>query len=436
MTYHFIGIGGAGMSVVARLLAARGDAVQGSDSKAGAVTAALESEGIRVFVGHDAAQVPAEATVVVSSAIREDNPELAVARSRGQRTIHRSEALALAAGGQDFIAVAGAHGKTTTSAMIAYGLLRAGRDPSFAIGGTVRGVGSGARTGAGGVFVAEADESDASFLNYTPSVEVVLNVEPDHLDTYGSAEAFERAFVDFAARLRPDGLLIVCDDDAGARRLAERVNVRTVRYGRAVEPRGPDLRVGRGRVSGDGWSVPLSLRVPGAHNELNAAAALAVARELGVDVHDMAEALSSFQGTGRRFEPRGERNGILVIDDYAHHPTEVAATIAAARERTAGNVRVLFQPHLYSRTENFASEFAHALDGADDVIVTAIYAAREEPRELTSRIVTDRMVRGQYIADRDEAARVIAARALPGDLVITMGAGDITEAADVVVEAL
>lgn len=441
VTYHLIGIGGAGMSVVAELLAARGHAVQGSDAKDSAVLARLAGQGIRTFAGHDAAHVGEGMVVVVSTAIRPDNPELARARELALEVIHRSEALARAAEGMDFVGVAGAHGKTTTSAMIAVALREAGLDPSWAIGGTVVGIGSGAHLGTGRVLVAEADESDRSFLNYAPRIAVVTNVEPDHLDHYGSEKAFTRAFHDFVGRIVPGGLLVACRDDAGAADLldvARARGIRCVSYGRGVASVPGDLVVDAETVVRDGERHPLVLGVGGDHNRLNAAAAFAVGLELGVAPGTMATALRAFSGTGRRFEERGRRGDVRVVDDYAHHPTEVAATLATARAAVGGGrVLVLFQPHLFSRTRQFADRFAAALDLADDVIVTAIYPAREDPLPgVTSELITRTMARGRYVEDRHEAARVLAGRARPGDLVLTMGAGDVTELAGEILEAL
>lgn len=449
--YHLVGIGGAGMSVVAELLAASGAEVSGSDSKESQTTRRLAVEGISVSIGHDARHVPADAVVVVSSAIRESNPELAAARERSQKVLHRSQALALAARGRDFVAVAGAHGKTTTSAMIATALREAGLDPSWAIGGSVVGAGGGSHLGGGRAFVAEADESDASFLNYEPLVEVVTNVEPDHLDHYGSAEAFEEAFAQFARLLKADGALIACADSPGALRMAVGAidrGQRVVTYGRGDGPRGAAAHVkvapvrahsreasrplGASGAFDDGSGpVRVDLSVVGEHNLLNAAAAWAAGVELGVGREEMASALSHFLGTGRRFELRGEAGGVRVVDDYAHHPTEVEATLRAARAVVGdGALRVLFQPHLYSRTANFADRFAEALSLADDVVVTSVYAAREDPTPgVEGDLVTSKMdpARAQFVPDRFEAARALAARARPGDLVMTVGAGDVTE---------
>ncbi len=437
-TYHFIGIGGAGMSVIAELLAAQGHRVQGSDSRDGTAVRRLRAAGIDVFVGHNAASVPADAVVVRSTAIKSDNVELAVAQERGQEIIHRSQALVIASQGMDFVAVAGAHGKTTTSGMLAAALVEAGSDPSYAIGGTVLGLGSGSRLGAGSIFVAEADESDGSFLNYTPRVAIVTNVEPDHLDYYGSQEAFEDAFTQFAQRIDDGGLLICCADDAGAAALAERARaagVRTITYGRSSQA---DARVEGEVVELEGRRERLSLQVAGDHNRLNAAAAYVAGIELGVPSAMMARSLGAFRGTGRRFEPRGYVDGVRVIDDYAHHPTEVAATIATARTQVGrGRVLVLFQPHLFSRTQKFAARFAEALDGADEVIVCDIFPAREQPIPgVTAALITEHMRHGQYVGDRDAAARALARRARPGDMILTMGAGDITAAGELILAQL
>ncbi|MBO9554071.1 UDP-N-acetylmuramate--L-alanine ligase [Cellulomonas sp.] len=454
---HLVGVGGAGMSAVAALLAARGLAVSGSDAADGPALPGLRDAGVTVHVGHDAALVDGVDTVVVSSAVRETNPELARARALGLRVLHRSEALAALMADRDAVAVAGAHGKTTTSAMVATALLHAGADPSFAIGGTVlsdEGPLGGSRDGAGRAFVAEADESDGSFLAYAPLVAVVTNVEPDHLDHYGSTEAFEDAFVAFAGRVRPGGLLVACADDEGAARLVHRVrddlatrDVEVVTYGTSADA---DVRVGALRSSGDGWLVPLeasdasvevSLAVPGEHNALNAAAAWVAARRLGVDADDAATALGGFRGTGRRFEHRGTVAGVRVVDDYAHHPTEVAALLRAARSVVGdGRVLVLFQPHLYSRTRTFAAEFGRALDLADVVVVTDVYAAREDPDPtVTGGLLVEHVPtpgKAVFVADREAAARAVAEAARPGDLLLTVGAGDVTALAPVVLDEL
>ncbi|MGY4646141.1 UDP-N-acetylmuramate--L-alanine ligase [Cellulomonas sp. URHB0016] len=454
---HLVGVGGAGMSAIAALLAARGLAVSGSDAIDGPALPGLRAAGVTVHVGHDAALVDEVDTLVVSTAVRETNPELARARALGLRVVHRSQALAALMADRDAVAVAGAHGKTTTSAMVATTLLRAGADPSFAIGGTVLsddGPLGGSRDGAGPAFVAEADESDGSFLAYEPLVAVVTNVEPDHLDHYGSADAFEDAFVAFAGRVRPGGVLVACVDDDGAARLVDAVGaglaargVEVVTYGTSA---GADVRVGDLLPVQTGWSVELTasdarsvvtLSVPGEHNALNAAAAWVVARRLGVPADVAAEALGAFRGTGRRFEDRGTAAGVRVVDDYAHHPTEVAAILKAARSVVGGGrVLILFQPHLYSRTRTFADEFGRALDLADVVVVTDVYAAREDPDPaVTGALLVDRVPtagKATFVADRVAAARAVAACARPGDLLLTVGAGDVTALAPVVLDEL
>ncbi|OLT46778.1 UDP-N-acetylmuramate--L-alanine ligase [Cellulosimicrobium sp. CUA-896] len=441
-TVHLVGVGGAGMSVVARLLAARGVPVQGSDARESDTLAALRADGVRVWAGHDAAHVAGADTLVVSSAVRETNPELAAARAAGLRVLHRSEALAALMAQSRAVAVAGAHGKTTTSAMLATVLRGAGLDPSFAIGSTVVTAGgpvAGGHLGRGDVLVAEADESDGSFLNYAPDVAVVTNVEPDHLDHYGSREAFEQAFVDFAARVRPGGVLVACADDAGSLALARAHAARggaVVTYGSSADA---DLRVHDVRPEADGGvgatlegavadhvvgPARLRLRVPGRHNVLNATAAVAAAVLLGVAPADAVGAAHDFLGTGRRFEARGTAGGVRVVDDYAHHPTEIAALLAAARPVAGdGRVVVLFQPHLYSRTRAFAREFADALGAADLVVVTGVYAAREDPDPTVgARTVADLVRPGvaSAVENRLEAARVVAEAARPGDLVLTV----------------
>ncbi|KAE8762141.1 UDP-N-acetylmuramate--L-alanine ligase [Georgenia thermotolerans] len=451
--FHLIGIGGAGMSAVAELLLARGHAVSGSDQRDSATLARLRGLGAQVFAGHDAAHVPADAALVVSTAVRETNPELAVARERGQRVLHRSEALALAAEGRDFVAVAGAHGKTSTSAMLAVALRAAGQDPSYAIGGTVLALGTGAHLGAGRAFVAEADESDGSFLNYAPRVALVTNIEPDHLDHYGSEAAFRRAFEDFAGRIVPGGLLVACADDPGALALARHAadaGVRVRTYGTGDAPLADHVRVGDRELGAGGsravlaapeGEVPLTLAVGGAHMLLNAAGAWSAGVELGVAPGDMATALGAFTGTGRRFEDKGSAAGVRVVDDYAHHPTEVAATLRTARLAAAGGrVLAVFQPHLYSRTQNFAAQFADALALADEAVVTDVYAAREDPVPgVDGALITAAAPAGareRYVADRLDAARAVADLARPGDLVLTLGAGDVTELGPVILEHL
>lgn len=450
-SFHFVGIGGAGMSVIAELLLARGANVSGSDMRASEVTERLARLGATISYGHGAQNLPdGDATVVISSAITPSNPELREAQKRGWEILHRSQALALAASHHDFVAVAGAHGKTTTSAMIAVALEESGKNPSWAIGSSIAGYGSGGHSGTGHVFVAEADESDGSFLNYRPRVAIVTNIENDHLDHYESAQALDAIFEKFVHTISDDGALVVCADDERARRLGEKMarqGRRVISYGRgeAIEGASRHIRIDEeamtaghpsGRLSCDEESAFINLsRIVGAHNLLNAAGAWSVGLELGIDGETMARALEHFKGTGRRFEWRGEVGGVRLVDDYAHHPTEVRATISAAREQ-ADTVRVLFQPHLYSRTRDFAEDFARALDLADDVIVTGVYGAREEPMDgIDGHLIVEHMSGpARFIADRIEAAHALACSAHAGDLLLTMGAGDVSELGSLILE--
>ncbi|WP_230855180.1 UDP-N-acetylmuramate--L-alanine ligase [Arthrobacter terrae] len=449
------------MSAIARILLARGVAVSGSDAMESRQLTELAALGARIHVGHDPAVVTGADTVVVSSAIRDSNPELMSAKAAGLRVLHRSSALAVAMTGNTVVAVAGTHGKTTTTAMIAVLLRAVGRDPSFAIGGTVPALGVNAAHGSSGVFVAEADESDGSFLNYRPQIAVVTNAEPDHLDHYGNAEAVYRAFDEFAALLPADGLLIACADDPGALELARKARAggtRVILYGQGDAA---DLRLsntmtssGVGTVTtvvmpagtvpeglrpGGPRELSLVLQVPGVHNARNAVAALAVALELGVEPEAAVAALGTFSGASRRFEAKGEAAGVRVFDDYAHHPTEVAAALAAARA-VAGEhrVHVLFQPHLFSRTREFAAGFSQALSRADTVAVLDIYPAREDPIDgVSSELITAGLDRpGGHIADPSVAVQLLAEAAVPGDIILTVGAGDVTQYGPAIVTAL
>jgi UDP-N-acetylmuramate--alanine ligase len=439
---HFVGIGGSGMSGIARILLARGLPVSGSDAKDSVTLAALRALGATVHIGHAAENVGEVDTVVVSTAIRESNPELQEARRRGLTVVHRAQALASVMVGRRAVAVAGTHGKTTTTSLITVALQHCGADPSFAIGGNLNESGANAHNGSGDVFVAEADESDGSFLQYAPTVAVVTNVEPDHLDHYGTPEAVEAAFDAFARRLEIGGFLVACADDPGARRLATvareaGVDVRT--YG--VDP-DADLRLVDLATRGLGSTFeavllgrrlgPVELRIPGRHNALNAAAALAVGAGLGFPVERLREGLGSFTGTRRRFEHKGTVGGVRVFDSYAHHPTELTADLVAAREVAGeGRVVVVFQPHLFSRTRFFADDFGRALGLADEVVVMDVYAAREDPEPgVTGAIVAAAvpLPPAQVVFEPSWSAVAghLADRAKPGDVVLTCGAGDVT----------
>ncbi|AIX99714.1 UDP-N-acetylmuramate-L-alanine ligase [Arthrobacter sp. PAMC 25486] len=453
---HFIGMGGAGMSAIARIMLGQGIPVSGSDAKDSAGLGQLQGLGATVFIGQTANNVAGADTVVVSTAIREANPELAAARAAGLRVLHRSQALAATMADDVVVAVAGTHGKTTTTSMITVMLRGAGVDASFAVGGTVQGLGVNAAHGSAGVFVAEADESDASFLNYRPHLAVVTNLEADHLDHYGTAEAVFAAFEQFVALLPADGTLIACADDAGSAALAAHAAAtgkRCLSYGfaptadiRLVPEAQEGLRTSATVVvragllpDGEGRTVTLHLGVPGDHNLSNAGAALAVAVGLGVDVAAAVAALATFSGAARRFEAKGEGRGVAVFDDYAHHPTEVRAALLAART-VAGDhrVHVLFQPHLFSRTAEFAKEFAQALDLADTVAVLDIFPAREDPIPgVTSELITAELhTPFGYAPDSASAVAQLAGGAVAGDVILTVGAGDVTDLGSALVAAL
>ena len=437
------------MSGIARILLARGVRVSGSDARESATVLALRALGAHVDVGHDAAHLPAPpATVVVSSAIRETNPELAAARERGLPVVHRARALAALTRGRRLAAVTGTAGKTSTTSMLTVALQHCGLDPSFAIGGDLSASGSGAHEGTGEIFVVEADESDASFLAFSPEVAIVTNVEADHLDHYGTAAAYVAAFGDFLGRLTPGGTLITCVDDPGAAILAASARGRGIRvrtYGRAdgvggrddglaaalvaFRPDGPGARI---VLRLDGVEHRLRLPVPGEHMALNALAALLAGVALGAPPEGLLEGLAAFDGVRRRFEFRGRAGGVAVYDDYAHHPTKVAAQLRAARDVVgAGRVVVAFQPHLYSRTREFAREFGAALGLADEVVVLDVYGAREDPEPGVSGAMVAEHVPlppecVRFVPRWAEVPSVVAGMARPGDLVITMGAGDVT----------
>jgi len=431
---HLVGVGGAGMSGIARILVDRGFPVSGSDARDSPVLAGLADRGVRTAVGHDAANLELLAggptAVVVSTAVRPDNPEVLGARSAGIPVVRRADALAALMTGRRSVCVAGTHGKTSTTSMLTVALQHAGLDPSFAIGGELTGSGLGAHHGTGDVFVAEADESDGSFLSFSPHGAVITNLEPDHLDHHGTAAAYTAVFDQFVDRIEPGGFLVVCADDPGTAALADRVPLRRiVRYGRSatasVRLTGDTVRLA------DGREVVLRLTVPGDHMLLNAVAALAAGVELGVDPGLLAAGLAGYTGVRRRFELRGTAGGIAVYDDYAHHPTEVAAQLTAARAVVgSGRLVVVFQPHLYSRTATFAAEFGAALALADLAVVLDVYGAREDPQpgvtgELVAAAVPDPAT-VLYHPDRPSAAAFVAGVLRAGDLVITMGAGDVT----------
>jgi UDP-N-acetylmuramate--alanine ligase len=419
-----MGVGGVGMSALAELEAGLGARVSGCDGRDSATLARLRALGVQATVGHDPAHLDGIDRLVLTSAIKPDNPESAAARARpGLVVEHRSEALARIAADRRVVAVAGTHGKTTTSAMAVAALEAAGLDPSYAVGSELIGRGSGARIGGGDIMVIEADESDESFLNYSPLVAVVTNVGVDHLDHYGTAQAYREAFRRFVGRIQPGGALVACLAEAGAAALADWA---------ASLADAPQI-VGFDR----GWT---DLGLVGKHLALDAAAAGLAAEWLGAEHERVRAGLAAFAGTARRFELRGRRNGVRVFDDYAHHPEEVAPTLEAARERAGrGRVLVVFQPHLYSRTREFAADFARALEGADRVWLLDVYGAREQPMPgVDSGLIASAMadVPVTWARRRAEVPGSVAAQAVPGDIVLTMGAGDVTELGEPILAAL
>jgi UDP-N-acetylmuramate--alanine ligase len=451
---HFIAIGGAGMSGIARIMLSRGVPVAGSDSAESELLGELAAAGARVHVGHDAANLGDADTVVVSTAIRPDNPELAAARRRGLRVLHRAAALASVMLDSQGIAVAGTHGKTTTTSMVTTVLRHSGADPSYVIGGILAETGLGAAQGGGTAFVVEADESDGSFLMLAPAAVIVTSVEADHLDNYGTLAAIEEAFAAFVAKVPAGGLLVACADDPGATALAGRAGagVRALTYGFTAgasyrisdfEPRGMGARFTVTGGPGSGLAddrARVELGVPGRHNALNAAAALALTVELGVDPAAAVRGLAAYRGARRRMELKGEADGVQVVDSYAHHPTELAADLTAARDIAAGGRLIaVFQPHLFSRTRIFAREFGAALGLADEVLVLDVYAAREDPEPgVTGALVADAVPasKAQFVPDRASLPALAAGLAKPGDIILTMGAGDVTALGPQIVAAL
>ena len=439
---HLVGVGGAGMSGIARIMLARGMSVSGCDAKDSRALLALQALGATIDVGHAAAHVDHADTVIISSAIRPNNPDLVRATERGVRVLPRAAALASLMTGRRGVAVAGTAGKTTTTSMVAVAMQSCGLDPSYAIGGDLNEPGSNAHAGDGPYFVVEADESDKSFLLLSPEIAVVTNVEPDHLDNYGSVEAVHQAFADFVARVTDGGCVVLGADDDGARRLAAVAadrGLRVVTFGVAADA---DVRVenlvardlgSRSDIVGGGRRLgPLTLRVPGQHNAVNAAAALAVGLTLGLPFNDMARGLAEFTGARRRFEFKGEAGRVRVFDDYAHHPTKLRAALDSARlVARDGRVIVVFQPHLFSRTQFFADQFGQALARADLVVVMDVYGAREDPVPgVTGAVIADAV---PLPADRvvfepswSAVPRLVGQLARPGDVVVTVGAGDVT----------
>jgi UDP-N-acetylmuramate--alanine ligase len=449
---HLIGVGGRGMSGIARILALRGVRVTGSDAKESAATMALEAVGVPCHIGHDAASVGDADTVIVSSAIAESNPELVVARERGLTVLPRTVALVALMRGYRSVAIAGTHGKTTTTSMLTVALQHCGLDPSFAVGGNLVSSGANAHHGTGDVFVAETDESDGSFVVFEPDVAVVTNIDYDHVDQWDDHAEYVESFDHFAQRVVHGGVLVVCQDDPPAAALGDRESASGSRVRRYGEHPDSDVRieqvVGQGlgsrvRVTVDGRRLPqMTLGVPGHHNAMNAVAALTAGLALGLTERELIEGLETFRGTLRRFELKGEAGGVRVFDDFAHHPTELRAALATARDVAAGGrVVVVFQSQLYSRTQAFGTEFGAALGLADAVVVMDVFGSREDPVPgVTGALIADAVPLPPDMVHFVPSWSDVPARAAslvgPGDLLLTAGSGDVTLIGPEVLELL
>jgi len=448
---HFIGIGGTGLSAIARLLLEKGEVVSGSDRQMSTLAQALQASGARVTIGHAPENIQGATIVVRSSAIPDENVEVQAARAAGIPVLKRAEFLGWITKDLQLIAVAGTHGKTTTTAMIAWMLTALGKDPSYIIGSVAANLGNNAHSGKSALFVIEADEYDHMFLGLSPAMAVVTNIEHDHPDCYPTPEDFWQAFSKFSGRIIRGGTLLVCSDDPGARRLLQSFprsgcEARSYGFNRWLGLPGPDyyaLDLTPNQLGGytfgafssgkqDGGKSELAriaLQVPGRHNASNALASIAVADLLGLPLEDVAQTLGEFQGSGRRFELRGEVNGIAVIDDYAHHPTEIRATLAAARARYPGHrILATWQPHTYSRTRVLFDEFASAFDDADLILITEIYAARENPPAdgFSSRQFLKVIPRKEvyFTPGLPQAVDLLLTRLLQGDVLLVLSAGD------------
>ncbi|MBO8125990.1 MAG: UDP-N-acetylmuramate--L-alanine ligase [Firmicutes bacterium] len=447
---HMIGIGGSGMSPMAKVLLEKGWEVSGSDLRSSTTTENLSRLGARIHTGHDTSNLGNVDLVVISSAISPDNPEVVAAREAGIKVIHRSEMLACLLNNSRGIAVSGAHGKTTITSMIALILEKAGVDPTVLIGGELSDIGGGARSGHGDYLVAEADESDGSFLRYRPEIAVVSNIEADHLENYnGQFSQVVASFERFLANIKPGGCAVLGLDDPIVAELATKCQAQVIGYGfQKGEYRASDVEVGERGVSfilsvNGAEKGRFELKVPGRHNVSNALAAIAVARQVGVDLEDIREALRNFHGAKRRFQFIGDVNDILVVDDYAHHPTEIKATIRAAKEGWQRRVFAVFQPHRYTRTFFLFDEFAKAFNLADETIIANIYSPPPDKpipgvtaAKLAERVREESGRPVHQYDDHEEIVQYLASHVRPGDMVITMGAGDIWMVAHRLTEVL
>jgi UDP-N-acetylmuramate--alanine ligase len=443
-TVHFIGIGGSGMSGIARILIGMGHVVTGSDLRDSSNVAALRELGAKIYIGHDQAHLGDPDTVVVTSALWPTNPEYLLAKEKGIPVIHRSQALAKLASSKRLIAVAGAHGKTTSTGMVITALMAMGQDPSFVNGGVINSVGQSSSSGKGELFVIEADESDGSFLLYDTAISLITNVDPDHLDHYGSIEAFHRVFADFANKSKE--LVVISSDDHGAKEVAKLITKPMITFGEAkdatvrVQNIREDARVSFELVYKDEKSSA-KLILAGRHNALNAAGAVATLVSLGFDFQASVLEVAKFEGTERRFELHGQERGVSVYDDFAHHPTEVQAALNGARAVVgAGKLITVFQPHLYSRTRLFAKEFAQVLAESDEVVLLDIYAAREDPEPgVTGELILNNFSdqsKIHYVPNWEEAAAKAASLADSGDFIVTMGCGDVYRMVPQLLQAL
>ncbi|MEY3756177.1 MAG: hypothetical protein RL356_449 [Actinomycetota bacterium] len=447
---HFIGLGGAGMSGIARIMLAKGFAVSGSDKNDSSVLTSLKALGAKVFVGHIKENLADAQLVIISAAITENNPELVAAKQGGIPVVARANALAWLMSESTSVAVAGTHGKTTTTAMLTVALQSAGADPSFAIGGTINNAGTNAHSGSGSIFVAEADESDGSFLAYKPSGAIITNVELDHVDHFADEEAVFAVFEQFVDSIKPGGFLVACGDDSGVKHLLSQIkrsDLKILLYG---EDSNNDFRLDRINLAPTTSSAALTitgrkigelnLAVAGKHNLLNAVAAFAAGSAMGIAEDKLITGLKSFTGTRRRFELKGEVAGVKVIDDYGHHPTEITVTLIAAKNLAqSGRVLVVFQPHRYSRTAVFSHQFAEALANSDFTFLLEVYAASEQPIPGVSSLLIIKDMKSDKAKFEPSMVQVVsevAMMAKSGDVIITLGAGDVSSLGDPILQAL
>ncbi|HWR40067.1 MAG TPA: UDP-N-acetylmuramate--L-alanine ligase [Patescibacteria group bacterium] len=447
---HFVGIGGAGMSAIAKVMAAQGYQVSGSDISPSDMLNKLQKDGVRIYVGHHRDNLGDDCqAIVVSTAIPETNPEVQAARERSLPVYHRSDVVAYLMESRQGIAVAGAHGKTTTTSMLALVLEKAGVDPTVLIGGELEFLGGNAKLGASSYLVAEADESDGSFVKFSPQMAIVTNIENDHMDYYHTMDNVLKAFRQFLGKLPPTGVAVLCFDNGHIRDIAENLDRRYISYalGRDADYMAKEIHPQGAFTMFDVYQREqrlgtVKLSVPGRHNVSNSLAVIAVGLEMGLEFSKITEGLAVFQGAKRRFQTKGKINGVWVVDDYAHHPTEIATTLEAALQTTPKRLICVFQPHRYSRTSLLRQEFGGAFKAADQLVLTDIYPAGEAPipgidgETIKNEVVQQSGQPVTYVQDRNQLARYLADVVEPGDLVITMGAGNIYQAGEQLVEKL